>query len=130
MISRDPAIGPAPPALAARLAFYYGAIFLVMGVYLPFWPVWLEARGVGPGEIGLLLAITTWTKVFASPAMAQIADRLGEQPSQQRDSYDGGNQQRRPFIANRSAINGEKPFGGRILYPFDPFGVNPSAKNW
>lgn len=78
MKTRDPTNGSAPPALAARLAFYYGAIFLVMGVYLPFWPVWLEGRGVGPGEIGLLLAITTWTKVIASPAMAQIADRLGE----------------------------------------------------
>ncbi len=49
-----------------------------MGVYLPFWPVWLKGRGLDAGEIGLLLAITIWTKVLASPAMAQIANRLGE----------------------------------------------------
>ncbi|MDP6516156.1 MAG: 3-phenylpropionate MFS transporter [Alphaproteobacteria bacterium] len=66
---------PIPPAV--RLALFYGAVFLVVGIYMPFWPVWLSSKGLGASEIGLLLAITTWTKVVASPAVAQIADRLG-----------------------------------------------------
>ncbi len=33
--------------LSARLAFYYGGVFAVLGIYGPFWPVWLQAHGVG-----------------------------------------------------------------------------------
>jgi|TARA_Y100000294_G_scaffold101451_2_gene94202 hypothetical protein len=29
-----------------RLAFFYGAVFALIGIYLPFWPVWLAAKGM------------------------------------------------------------------------------------
>ncbi len=64
-------------ALGSRYAAMYGAVFLTIGIYMPFWPVWLSSRGFGAGEIGLLLAMGTWVKVFSSPAMAQVADRSG-----------------------------------------------------
>ena len=66
-----------PQALSLRFAFYYGAVFLAVGCYLPFWPLWLEARGLTAGEIGLLLALAAWVKVIASPALAHLSDRAG-----------------------------------------------------
>ena len=64
-------------ALSARYAGYYGAVFLALGVYLPFWPVWLAGRGLGAAEIGLLLALTSWVKVLSVPPVARLADRSG-----------------------------------------------------
>ena len=62
---------------AVRYGMFYGAIFLALGFYLPFWPVWLESRGLKAEEIGLLLALTSWVKVGASPLFGHIADRSG-----------------------------------------------------
>lgn len=64
-------------ALSLRYAVYYGAVFLALGVYLPFWPVWLAHRGLGAQEIGLLFALASWIKVGAMPPIAQVADRSG-----------------------------------------------------
>jgi PPP family 3-phenylpropionic acid transporter len=58
-----------------RLSLFYAAFFLAGGVALPFWPVWLASRGLGPGEIGALLAIGQWVKVAAFPLAAGLADR-------------------------------------------------------
>jgi MFS transporter, PPP family, 3-phenylpropionic acid transporter len=66
-----------PQALSLRFAFYYAAVFLSVGVYLPFWPLWLESRGLGAGQIGLLLALAAWVKVVATPTLAHLSDRAG-----------------------------------------------------
>ncbi len=66
-----------PQALSARYAFYYVAVFLSVGAYLPFWPLWLESRGLTAGEIGLLLALAAWMKVVVNPGLAHISDRAG-----------------------------------------------------
>lgn len=61
-----------------RLAFFFAAFFVVVGIQLPFWPVWLAAKGLGPTEIGLLLAVSIAAKVIANPLTAHLADRRGE----------------------------------------------------
>ncbi|WP_193370514.1 3-phenylpropionate MFS transporter [Pelagibius marinus] len=66
-----------PQALSLRFALYYGAVFLTVGCYLPFWPLWLESRGLSAGQIGLLLALAAWVKVAATPALAHLSDRAG-----------------------------------------------------
>lgn len=67
---------PRTPAL--RLAFYYAAYFGAVGVFLPFWPVWLSARGLSAPEIGFLIAAATGLRVLTNPLIAQAADRGGE----------------------------------------------------
>lgn len=67
-----------PFQTAARLALYYAAFFVVVGILLPFWPVWLEARGLSAEEIGILLAISVGAKVVSNPVVAHLADRSGE----------------------------------------------------
>lgn len=68
---------PAPRHLFWRLAGFYGAYFLVIGIYMPYWPLWLDARGLSPVEIGWVLAAAFWIKIAAQPAIARLADWRG-----------------------------------------------------
>ena len=61
----------------SRLALYYAAYFAVIGILLPFWPVWLEAKGLDAIEIGFVLSSATFVRASASPFIAQVADRRG-----------------------------------------------------
>jgi PPP family 3-phenylpropionic acid transporter len=63
--------------IALRLSAFYTAIFAVVGVQLPFWPVFLASRGVDATEIGLLLAMPLMVKLVANPVAGIVADRLG-----------------------------------------------------
>jgi PPP family 3-phenylpropionic acid transporter len=65
-------------ATAIRLAAFYGALFAVVGVQLPFWPVWLEARGLTAGQIGLVIAASFWPRVVTLLLIPHHAERLGE----------------------------------------------------
>ena len=62
---------------AARLSAFYAAAFLVTGAQLPFWPVWLAARGLDAKEIGAVFAAAIWAKLVAMPAIGALADRFG-----------------------------------------------------
>lgn len=66
-----------PQAISRRYALYYATLFAAIGAYLPFWPLWLEARGLSAAEIGLLLALGSWIKVIANPSLAHLSDRAG-----------------------------------------------------
>ena len=60
------------------MSVFYFAVFLSAGLYLPFWPVWLESRGLGPVEIGLLYAIGRFTRILTNPLIAHVVDRRGD----------------------------------------------------
>lgn len=62
---------------ALRFALVYMAVFLWMGTYLPYWPVWLADRGMSSQQIGLLLGFLSWTRVVSSPIAGRWADRRG-----------------------------------------------------
>jgi len=64
--------------LSLRLSTFYITIFFVIGSMMPFWPVWLQARGMTGVEIGILTAIPILGKVIFSPLFASFGDRLGE----------------------------------------------------
>lgn len=63
---------------AVRLSALYGGMFLVIGIMMPFWPVWLEAKGLSPSEIGMVIAAGSIVRVFVGPFTARIADRTGQ----------------------------------------------------
>jgi MFS transporter, PPP family, 3-phenylpropionic acid transporter len=48
-----------------------------MGVQLPFFPAWLQAKGLDPGAIGLVLAAPLVVRVVAVPPITRLADRQG-----------------------------------------------------
>jgi PPP family 3-phenylpropionic acid transporter len=64
--------------MAVRLSLFYAAFFGMIGVYMPFWPVWLVSRGLEPTEIGLLLGIAAGVRLFAAPLIAGAGDRFGK----------------------------------------------------
>jgi PPP family 3-phenylpropionic acid transporter len=62
---------------AVRLSLFYGAIFLLIGFHLPYFPVWLDWRGLSPGEIGIILSSPLAVRVIVTPAISFAADRVG-----------------------------------------------------
>ncbi len=60
-----------------RLAAFYGALFLIYGVHLPYLPVWLDTRGLTAGEIAAITAAPFFLRVFITPTVAILADRTG-----------------------------------------------------
>ena len=58
------------PAFAWRLA-----LFVALGVQLPFLPLWFAARGLDAGAIGLVLALPMVVRVVAIPLATRSADR-------------------------------------------------------
>lgn len=65
-------------AASVRLSALYGGMFLVIGIMMPFWPVWLEAKGLSSTEIGMVIAAGSIVRVLIGPLAARIADRTGE----------------------------------------------------
>jgi PPP family 3-phenylpropionic acid transporter len=63
---------------AVRFALLYAAQFAVVGVVLPFFPAFLAARGLGPSELGALLAAGSAVRLLAGPAAGRLADALGD----------------------------------------------------
>jgi MFS transporter, PPP family, 3-phenylpropionic acid transporter len=65
-------------AAPVRLSLFYAALFLVIGVNLPFAPSYLATKGMGEGEIGALLAAIQLSRVVGNPLIARAADAWGE----------------------------------------------------
>lgn len=63
---------------ALRLGVYYSALFMAVGVQLPFWPLWLKHHGLDPSQIGLVLASTYLVKSLVNPLVGHLVDRRGE----------------------------------------------------
>ena len=59
-----------------KLALFYAAYFLFGGIQLPFFPLWLEARGLEAGTIGLVIAVPMLARVVAVPLITRAADRF------------------------------------------------------
>ena len=64
--------------IPVRLATYYGMFFLMMGVHFPFWPIWLDSKGLNAEQIGAIVASGFAVKVLVNPIVAHHADRRGE----------------------------------------------------
>ena len=63
---------------ATRMSLFYGAIFLLIGFHLPYFPVWLDWRGLSPGEIGIILSSPLAVRIFVTPVVSFAADRIGD----------------------------------------------------
>ena len=65
----------AASVLVPRLAIFYAALFALPGIQMPFFPVWLEAKGVNTGMIGIVLAAPIVARLLAVPVFMREADR-------------------------------------------------------
>jgi PPP family 3-phenylpropionic acid transporter len=64
-----------PVGFAPRLALLYAAIFALVGVQLPFFPLWLTAKGLDAQAIGIVLAVPAVVRLLAIPLASRQADR-------------------------------------------------------
>lgn len=65
----------APPNYVLRMWLFFAGYFLVGGVTLPFFPVWLESRGLSDVEIAQVIALPVLVRVFLTPLAGIYADR-------------------------------------------------------
>ncbi len=65
----------APSGFVPRLAALYVALFILPGIQMPFFPVWLKAKDVDARLIGIVLAVPMVARVLAIPVIAREADR-------------------------------------------------------
>ena len=60
---------------ALKLGLFYAAYFVFGGVQLPFFPLWLESRGLDPRTIGVVIAVPMVVRIIATPIITHQADR-------------------------------------------------------
>lgn len=60
---------------ALKLGLFYAAYFLFGGIQLPFFPLWLEAKGLDARTIGFVIAAPMILRIFIVPIVAHQADR-------------------------------------------------------
>lgn len=58
-----------------RLAAFYAALFILPGIAMPFFPVWLKAMDVDAKLIGIVLAVPMVARMLAIPVITREADR-------------------------------------------------------
>jgi MFS transporter, PPP family, 3-phenylpropionic acid transporter len=61
---------------AARAAAFSASFFFANGAYMPFFPIWLASKNLGPNEISIILALPLLIRVIVSPLLVGFADRL------------------------------------------------------
>ena len=61
-----------------RLSGFYFFYFSTLGVFLPFWGLYLESESFSSVEIGELSALMMATKIIAPNIWGWIADRTGK----------------------------------------------------
>ncbi len=63
-------------SLAVRVSLFFAALFLAYGVVLPYFPVWLNSKGLSPIEISTVTAAPLFVRVLFTPTVGLLADRL------------------------------------------------------
>ena len=62
-------------ALEIRLGALQAASFVSHGVYLPFFPLWLQSKGLSSTVIGFVVAIPIIVRIIATAPLLSLADR-------------------------------------------------------
>lgn len=65
----------AETASATRIGLFFAALFLVLGLHLPFFPIWLDWVGLSAGEIAVVTAMPLFLRLGFAPLLAIYADR-------------------------------------------------------
>lgn len=65
----------APHSIALRLSAFYGALFLVYGAHVPYFPVWLDGRALSASDISYIVAAPFFLRLAVTPLLAVFADR-------------------------------------------------------
>jgi PPP family 3-phenylpropionic acid transporter len=64
-----------PPRFELRMALLYASVFGPMGVHLPYFPLWLDAKGFSADQIAIILSAPMFLRVLTTPLITAAADR-------------------------------------------------------
>ena len=67
-----------PRRFEFRIALIFTAIFFPLGVHLPYFPLWLEAKGFDAAQIGIILSAPMFLRIVTTPLLTALADRAGD----------------------------------------------------
>ena len=78
-IPRESVPAPVPSVIAQRhiIASVYVGLFFGIGIYLPFFPVWLAGRGYDAAFIAVALSVPLLARLCTQPLGGLVADRTG-----------------------------------------------------
>jgi PPP family 3-phenylpropionic acid transporter len=60
---------------ARKLGLFYAAYFFFGGIQLPFFPLWLETRGLDAQTIGFVIAVPMLVRIIATPLITHQAGK-------------------------------------------------------
>lgn len=60
---------------STKLGLFYAAYFVFGGIQLPFFPLWLGARGLDAQTIGFVIAVPMVVRIIATPLITHWADQ-------------------------------------------------------
>lgn len=64
-----------PRRFELRIALIFAFLFIPQGVHLPYFPLWLEAKGFDPQQIAVVLSAPMFLRVVTTPFITSFADR-------------------------------------------------------
>ncbi|MFN2241487.1 MAG: MFS transporter, partial [Anaerolineae bacterium] len=64
----------------AILSLTLGVVMLGFGMVMPIFPFYIESMGASATELGLLVAISPFIQLIASPLWGSVSDRRGRKP--------------------------------------------------
>ena len=64
-----------PRHFELRLALIFAALYVPIGVNVPYFPLWLEALGFSAERISVILAVPMFLRVITTPLISAYADR-------------------------------------------------------
>lgn len=65
-----------PAHFELRMGLLYAAIFLPVGIHLPYFPLWLEQSGFTATEIAFLLSAPMFLRLVTTPFITAFADKV------------------------------------------------------
>jgi MFS transporter, PPP family, 3-phenylpropionic acid transporter len=74
----DRAAQDEPYAFGARIALQYSAFFFFIGVWLPYFPLWLQGNGLDARQIAAVVAVAQLVRVATAGPVAAYGDRAGD----------------------------------------------------
>ena len=71
-----PGAGSFGAYFSLRLSAFYGTLGIATGIGMPFFPVWLDYKGLSAREIGIVLAVPMIIRIICVPLVTRVADRF------------------------------------------------------
>lgn len=67
-----------PAHFELRLSLLLGAVFIPVGIHLPYFPLWLEGLGFSATQIALVLSVPMFLRLLTTPFITAFADKVSD----------------------------------------------------